>query len=307
MQKTILVVEDDDQLRNSLKKILADNKYKVAEASDGAEALEAVEKYFPDLILLDFGLPKVSGETVCVKIKKDHPEIIIIALTEKTRDSDVVHGLQIGADDYIGKPFNVEELVARIEARFKTTANESSGPKTEEVRSGKDRIIFRESIILLVFRLILIEVFFGLLFFLFNILASFIDSYLTTFNLFTLNFTILAVALLINVSLVIFIALKWISEFTEVSKEGVTKHTGILNKKEQKFACSFVEAAKVEQSFIGLIFKYGTVELYDPALKEKVYLLNISNPKKQSERIQKIVAKQNDQPIPFIARQDNKT
>src|SRR3989344_4175585 len=117
MQKTILVVEDDDELRGFLKKVLAANNFKVVEAADGAQALETVEKYLPNLVLLDFGLPKVPGETVCVKIKKDHPEIIVIALTEKNQSADVVHGLQIGADDYISKPFVAEELIARIDTR----------------------------------------------------------------------------------------------------------------------------------------------------------------------------------------------
>ena len=76
VQKTILIVDDDNDLRSFLKKILAANNFKVAEASDGAEALEAVEKYFPDLVLLDFGLPKVSGETVCTaKLYHEEDEI----------------------------------------------------------------------------------------------------------------------------------------------------------------------------------------------------------------------------------------
>lgn len=300
MQKTILVVEDDDELRNFLKKVLADNNYKVAEAADGSEAFEAVEKYFPDLVLLDFGLPKVSGETVCARIKKDHPEIIVIALTEKTQSSDVVHGLQIGADDYIGKPFTVEELVARIEVKFRTTVNKSVPSKVDKEESGK--IILRESIVLLIVRLISIETILGVSLFLYSILISYINSYLMTIDLFSLTFIVLGGALLINAGLVIFIALKWLSEYAEVSKEGIIKHSGILYKKEQKYACNFVEGAKLEQSFLGLLFNYGTIELYDPALKDQVYLLNITNPKKHSVAIQKIISKQKNQSIPFVAQ-----
>lgn len=73
MQKTILVVEDDADLRGFLKKVLAANNFKVAEAADGAEALEAVEKYLPDLVLLDFGLPKVPGGNSLCKNQKRPP------------------------------------------------------------------------------------------------------------------------------------------------------------------------------------------------------------------------------------------
>ncbi|MDO8487006.1 MAG: response regulator [Candidatus Curtissbacteria bacterium] len=312
MQKTILIVEDDDDIRDFLKKVLVANNYKVAEAADGAEALEAVEKYFPDLVLLDFGLPKVSGETVCVKIKKDHPEIIVIALTEKAKSADVVHGLQIGADDYISKPFVAEEVVARIDARFKAVVNGQAIPKEKPDRNastsvpgGKEpkigKIIIRESIVLVIIRLIFTEAVFGLSLFLLSILYSYLSTYLNTTYLSGLYSLVLAVGVLINIAIVILITLKRNSEYTEVSKDGVTKHSGILQRKEQTYACNFVEGAKLRQSFLGLLFNYGTIELYDPALKEQVYLLSIANPKKYSKTIQNILSKEKDQPIPFIA------
>ena len=304
MQKTILIVEDDDDLRNFLKKILAANNFRVAEASDGAEALEAVEKYFPDLVLLDFGLPKVSGETVCVKIKKDHPDIIVIALTEKTGSSDVVHGLQIGVDDYISKPFVAEELIARIDTRFKTAVKIQSEPKEiKEPETGK--IILRESIVLIIIRLIFTEVIFGLSLFLLSILFSYLNPVTNTTDLSGLYIMLLTVGFLINIVIVIFIALKWNSEYTEVSKEGVIKYSGILHKKEQKYACNFVEGSKLEQSFLGLLLNYGTIELYDPALKEQVYLLNITNPRRYSKIIQDIVSKEKNKPMPFVVQENN--
>lgn len=306
MRKTILVVDDDDDLRGFLKKVLAANNFTVIEASDGAQALEAVEKYLPDLVLLDFGLPKVPGETVCVKIKKDHPNIIVIALTKKNQSSDVVQGLQIGADDYISKPFVAEELIARIDARFKTTINEQVQPGAEESGVVEEtqlgKIILRESVVIIIIRLILTEVIFGLSFFLLSILSSYLSSYLNTTYLSTLYFIVLAGGFLLNIGVVSLIALKWNSEYTEVSYEGVIKHSGILHRKEQKYACNFVEGAKLEQSLLGLLFNYGTIELYDPALKEQVYLLNIANPKKNSEKIQKTVSKKTNRPIPFIAK-----
>ncbi len=305
MQKTILVVDDDDELRGFLKKVLVANNFTVIEASDGAQALEAVEKYLPDLVLLDFGLPKVPGETVCVKIKKDHPNIIVIALTKKNQSSDVVQGLQIGADDYISKPFVAEELIARIDARFKTTTNGQVQPGAEE--SGVEeaelgKIILRESVVLIIIRLILIEALFGFSLLLFSILYSYINSYLNNSDLSALYFIVLGGAFLINIGMVSLIALKWTSEYTEIFKEGVVKHSGILHRKEQKYACNFVERTTLNQSFLGLLFNYGTIELYDPALKEQVYLLNIANPKKNSEKIQKIVSKKANKSIPFVAR-----
>jgi len=304
MQNTILIVEDDDGLRSALKKILVTNNFKVVEASDGAEALEAVEKYFPDLVVLDFGLPKVPGETVCVKIKKNHPEIIVIALTEKTKSSDVVHGLQIGADDYISKPFVAEELIARIDAKFKTTTNSqvqhrSKESEVEEAELGK--IILRESVALVIIRLTLTEVLFGFFLLLLSIFYENISSYLNNTDLSILYFIVLTGVFLINSGVVALIALRWAAEHTEISKEGVVKHSGILHKKEQKYACNFVEGATLNQSFLGLLLNYGTIELYDPALKEQVYLLNIANPKENSEKIQKLVSKKVNKPIPFVA------
>lgn len=318
MQKTILIVEDDNELRNYLKKVLAANNFKVEEAADGAQALESVEKYLPDLVLLDFGLPKVPGETVCVKIKKDHPDIIVIALTEKTSSLDVVRGLQIGADDYMSKPFVAEELVARIDARLKTAVKPAPGTLVSTSSDGgqqggenpkTEKIILRESIVLILIRLIFTESVFGLSLFIPSILFSYLSSNTNVSYLSNLYFIVLAGGFLVNIVVVILIALKWNSEYTEVSREGIVRHNGILHRKEQKYACNFVEGAKLEQSLLGLIFNYGTIELYDPALKEQVYLLNISNPKKYSEIIQNIVSKEKNKPMPFVAQenQENQT
>ena len=304
MQKTILVVEDDDELRGFLKKVLAANNFKVVEAADGAQALETVEKYLPNLVLLDFGLPKVPGETVCVKIKKDHPNIIVIALTEKIRSSDVVHGLQIGADDYISKPFDAEELIARIDTRFKNSTNGQAEASLEESgleTTAAGKIILKESIVVVIIRLILTEAFFGFSLLLFTVLYSYLNSYLAS-DLGGVYFIVLGAAFLINIGAVSLIALKWVSEYTEISKEGIVLFSGILHKKEQKYACDFVEGTTLNQSFLGVLFNYGTIQLYDPALQEQVYLLNIANPKKNSEKIQKMVSKKPNKPIPFVAK-----
>lgn len=315
MQKTILIVDDDDDLRVFLSKVLTANNFKVAEAKDGAEGLEAVEKYLPDLVLLDFVLPKVSGETVCVKIKQDHPNIIVIVLTEKNSSSDVVHGLQIGADDYLSKPFVAEELIARIDARLKTNANDqvineqNESVQNETIQDEKrwmEKIVLRESVVLIIIRIIFTEAVFGLSLFLLNILFSYIGGYTGIAYPLSLYLIIFAAVFLINIMVVILINLKWNSEYTEVSKEGVIKHSGILHRKEQKYACNFVEASKFEQSLLGMLLNYGTIELYDPALKEQVYLLNIANPKKYNKIIEDIVSKgkENDKSMPFLVPEE---
>ena len=136
-------------------------------------------------------------------------------------------------------------------------------------------------------------------------LFSYSSAYVDTMYLSILYFIVLAGGILINIGIVILIALKWNSEYTEVSQEGVIKHSGILHRKEQTYACNFVEGAKLEQSLLGLFFNFGTIELYDPALKEQVYLLNIANPKKYSEKIKNIVSKEKNKPMPFIAEGNN--
>lgn len=294
MKKTILLVDDDSELRGFLKKLISANNFKVLEAADGAEALEMVEKLLPDIVILDFGLPKVPGETVCMEIKKNHPEIIVIALTAKSLSKDVVHGLQIGADDYIAKPFDAEELMARIRARITSIA------KPPDIQFKK--LIFRESVALIAIRLIGMELLFAFSFFLAVVVLSFIGSYFKIQDLFSEYLMILLTLLIINIVIVFFIVLKWYFEYTELSREGLTRFSGIIHKKVKKYACNFVEIITLDQSFLGLIFNYGTLELYDPALKEQIYLTNITDPKKNSKTVEKIISKESDQSIPFVAQ-----
>lgn len=306
MKKTILIVEDDADLRVFLRKILAANNFRVLEAADGAEALEKVENELPELVILDFGLPLVPGETVCVKIKENHPEIIVIAVTEKKLSSDVVRGLQIGADDYISKPFVAEELIARIDARLKNVKSEDAPVKTksQDLKSNEPRLVFRESVVLIAIRLIMVELLFGLTIVLSTSLFSLLGTLLQTSNTFALNSIILVTIFISNIVFVVFIILKWGSEFIELTQDSLIKHKGILNKTEEKYACNFVETITIEQSMLGIMFNYGTIELYDPALKERIYLVNIASPKKYREIIEKRVSKGRDRPIPFVAQQE---
>ena len=118
MLKKILVVEDEDEIREFLIKLLRDNDYAPVAVADGAAALKTFDKSLPDLVLLDLGLPKISGETVCLEIKKNYPDVPVIVLTAKSQSADVLHGFKLGADDYVSKPFIGEEVMARIKARF---------------------------------------------------------------------------------------------------------------------------------------------------------------------------------------------
>jgi DNA-binding response OmpR family regulator len=119
MVSKILVVEDDLGLQKYLKELLLDNGYSVNTANDGIAALNMLDKSLPDLVLLDLGLPNMSGEAVCTEIRKKHPELRVIVLTAKDGVADIVQGLALGADDYITKPFVADELLARIKARLR--------------------------------------------------------------------------------------------------------------------------------------------------------------------------------------------
>ncbi len=123
MIKTILLVEDDTGVQKYLKELLLDNGYHVQLASDGIVAMNMLQKAEPDLILLDLGLPNMSGEAVCLEVRKQYPNLPVIILTAKDSISDIVGGLNLGADDYITKPFVADELLARIKARLRQTDN----------------------------------------------------------------------------------------------------------------------------------------------------------------------------------------
>lgn len=150
MAKTILVVEDDTSLQKYLKELLWDNGFGVQTASDGVSALNSIEKLPPDLVILDLGLPNMSGESVCLEIRKKWPELPVIILTAKDSVADIVQGLNLGADDYMTKPFVADELLARIKARFRSIGNGENrvlkvddlelNSQTLEVKRGRDDI-----------------------------------------------------------------------------------------------------------------------------------------------------------------------
>lgn len=113
---TILLAEDDELTRSGLKDIFENEGYSVLEACDGEEALRRYSEEHPDLVCLDIMMPKVNGYDVCREIRKKDGEVPVIFLSAKSEEIDKVLGLELGADDYIGKPFGVKEVIARIRA-----------------------------------------------------------------------------------------------------------------------------------------------------------------------------------------------
>lgn len=126
MQKTILIVDDEKPIVDILKFNLEKEGYGTITAFDGESACETALTQKPDLILLDIMLPKMDGFTVCKKLR-EHVSTPIIMLTAKEEEIDKVLGLELGADDYITKPFSTRELMARVRANLRRAADNSGG------------------------------------------------------------------------------------------------------------------------------------------------------------------------------------
>jgi len=119
MTKTILVVEDDAGIRTILQDALSSQGFQVAAADNGAQGLELALELKPDLIILDVMLPLMDGFEVCKRVRKEGITSPILMLTVKDDEVDKVLGLELGADDYVTKPFSLKELTARVKALFR--------------------------------------------------------------------------------------------------------------------------------------------------------------------------------------------
>ena len=148
MTHKILVVDDDDALREMVGLVLSSNGYQPVFASDGISAVEVFKQSSPDLVLLDIMLPGQSGIDVCNQIRTISG-VPIIMLTAKGDTEDVVVGLEAGADDYVVKPHNGAELVARVRARLRPLTDDAAvvaigplslDPKSFEVRRGEEPV-----------------------------------------------------------------------------------------------------------------------------------------------------------------------
>lgn len=144
MSQKILVVDDDDALREMVGLVLSGAGYEPVFAADGIQAVSVFQQEHPDLVLLDIMLPGQSGIEVCKQLRSSSG-VPIIMLTAKSETEDVVLGLEAGADDYVVKPHNGAELVARVKARLRPMSDESQvvsvagltlDPKSFEVKRG---------------------------------------------------------------------------------------------------------------------------------------------------------------------------
>jgi DNA-binding response OmpR family regulator len=115
----ILIVEDDEVIMGTLAYNLSRAGFGVSQATNGAEALRMARKMRPDLILLDLMLPGESGIRVCERIRERDQGVVIVMITAKDAEEDKVRGFEVGADDYVTKPFGMKELIARINANLK--------------------------------------------------------------------------------------------------------------------------------------------------------------------------------------------
>ena len=135
-KKTVLVVDDEKPIVDILVYNLKKEGYNTLEANDGEEAVRLVIEKKPDLVLLDIMLPKMDGLTVCKKIRHNY-NIPIIMLSAKDEEIDKILGLELGADDYITKPFSVRELIARVKANLRKSDNEYNKVVEEAKDNGR--------------------------------------------------------------------------------------------------------------------------------------------------------------------------
>jgi DNA-binding response OmpR family regulator len=126
MQTEILIVEDDADIADIIEFMLKDNGYVTSKAHDGDLAAQMFSAQKPDLVLLDLSLPGVGGVELFHRFRRESPNVPIIMVTSRTDDSDRISGLEMGADDYITKPFNVRELLARVRAVLRRSIRSQS-------------------------------------------------------------------------------------------------------------------------------------------------------------------------------------
>lgn len=126
MDRLVLIVDDERPIVDILKYNLEKEGYETIEAYDGEQALEMAITRKPDIILLDVMLPKMDGFEVCRKVREKRPNVPILMLTAREEEVDKVLGLELGADDYITKPFSVRELMARVKANLRRVGSEGA-------------------------------------------------------------------------------------------------------------------------------------------------------------------------------------
>jgi DNA-binding response OmpR family regulator len=131
----VLLVEDDRDLLDITAYALRRDGFNVLAAVDGQQALQRLEAEHPDIVLLDVNLPKLNGFEVCRRIRQEY-DTAIIMLTARLAEDDIVRGFQLGADDYVVKPFSARQLIARMKAVLRRRRNDSLTQMKTEVRTG---------------------------------------------------------------------------------------------------------------------------------------------------------------------------
>src|ERR1700689_4510603 len=124
---TILVVDDEPQIRRVMRATLTAQGYAIVEARDGQEALEKLRSERPDLVLLDVNMPVMDGLEACREIRRGS-DVAIIMLTVRSSEQDKVRALDAGADDYVVKPFGIQELLARVRAALRRSSSDEAEP-----------------------------------------------------------------------------------------------------------------------------------------------------------------------------------
>jgi len=127
MPETILIIEDDPTMLEALEGNFEFVGYRVRTANDGKKGIKAALEHKPDLILLDVMLPEVNGYEICRRLRQEGFATPIIMLTAKSQESDIVRGLDFGADDYVTKPFSIDVLLARVNARLRRRSEPRHG------------------------------------------------------------------------------------------------------------------------------------------------------------------------------------
>ncbi len=144
--KKVLIIEDDRTIVEALADTFQFHDFEVVTAVNGKDGYRLFAGQRPDLIILDIMLPGLDGYDICKKIRKEDQRVPIIMLTAKSQESDKLLGFELGADDYVTKPFSVKELVARVKAVLKRSSRENQDAehaKREPVKVGKAMINFR--------------------------------------------------------------------------------------------------------------------------------------------------------------------
>jgi DNA-binding response OmpR family regulator len=144
-RKRILVVEDEPDIARGLRDALEFEGFEVQAVGTGKEGLELVRQSTPDLVILDLMLPDLNGFVVCEQVRASHPTLPIIMLTARSQEADKIRGLEVGADDYVTKPFSVGELVARIGAIFRRLQRTAAagGGHDEAIQIGDATVFLR--------------------------------------------------------------------------------------------------------------------------------------------------------------------